>query len=93
MNGCRYCVIVHNRKRRGRKRARGIAMCLAQEKMTRCHKKCDERGPGCEYHDAKLYEAYKQASTLLPVMPAENHHRQQRTSGTTRTHRQAQQSW
>ena len=54
MIGCQYCVIVHNRKRRGRKRARGIAMCLAQQEMTRCHKQWDEPGPGCEYHDAKI---------------------------------------
>ena len=54
MNGCQYCVIIHNRKRRGRKRARGIAMCLAQKEMTKCDKKRPERGPGCEHHDRKL---------------------------------------
>jgi len=53
MNGCQFCVIIHNRKRRGRKLARGIAMCLAQQEMTRCEQKSDERGPGCEWHDAK----------------------------------------
>ncbi len=59
MNGCQYCVIIHNRKRRGRKRARGTAMCLAQgEEMTRCEKKRAERGPGCEYHDDKLQRFY-----------------------------------
>lgn len=57
MNGCRYCVIVHNRKRRGRKRARGIAMCLAQDDMIRCQKKRGERGPGCEYHDGKAHRS------------------------------------
>ena len=31
MNGCKFCIIVHFRKRHGRKRARGVAMCLAQE--------------------------------------------------------------
>ena len=62
MNGCRYCVIIHNRKRRGRKRARGVAMCLAQEAMTRCHMKWYERGPGCEYHDAKVNETNQDAS-------------------------------
>ena len=61
MNGCRYCVIIHNRKRRGRKRARGIAMCLAQGEMTRCDKKRHDRGPGCEYHDTK------EASTASPL--------------------------
>jgi hypothetical protein len=54
MNGCRYCVIMHNRKRRGRQRARGVAMCLAREELTRCNKKLDERGLGCEHHDAKV---------------------------------------
>lgn len=61
MNGCRYCVIIHNRKRRGRKRARGVAMCLAQEDMTRCHKNSDERGPGCKHHDAKMQATAPQA--------------------------------
>jgi hypothetical protein len=54
MNGCQYCVIMHHRKRRGRKRARGEAMCLAQAEMTRCEKRWDKRGPGCEFHDAKV---------------------------------------
>ncbi len=54
MNGCRYCVIMHFRRRRGRKLARGIAMCLARTELTRCEKKRYERGPGCEYHDAKM---------------------------------------
>ncbi len=58
MNGCQYCVIVHGRKRRGRKRARGTAMCLAQKEMTKCDKKRDERGPGCEHHDDKLQRSY-----------------------------------
>jgi hypothetical protein len=55
MNGCNYCVIIHNRKRRGKKLARGVAMCLAQREMTRCEQKSDERGPGCLWHDAKIY--------------------------------------
>lgn len=54
MNGCQYCVIIHNRKRRGRKLARGVAMCLARQEMTRCEQKSDERGRGCEWHDAKV---------------------------------------
>lgn len=58
MNGCQYCVIIHNRKRRGRKRARGTAMCLAQHEMTKCDKKRSERGPGCEHHDSKLRQFY-----------------------------------
>ena len=65
MNGCKYCVIVHNRKRRGRKRARGIAMCLAQEEMTRCDRKWDERGPGCEFHDAKIRALAQQEQSNL----------------------------
>jgi hypothetical protein len=68
MNGCRYCVIIHNRKRRGRKRARGVAMCLAQEDMTRCHVKWDERGPGCAYHDAKVNETNHDAVVSQSVM-------------------------
>jgi len=64
MNGCRYCVIVHNRKRRGRKRARGIAMCLAQDEMTQCHKKRPERGSGCEYHDNKIKDEPIEPPTL-----------------------------
>jgi hypothetical protein len=62
MNGCKYCVIVHFRKRRGRKRARGVAMCLAQVEMTRCHTRWDERGPGCEHHDMKAQELPEPAS-------------------------------
>ena len=58
MNGCQFCVIIHNRKRRGRKRARGTAMCLAQREMTKCDKKRPERGPGCEHHDDKLQRFY-----------------------------------
>jgi hypothetical protein len=64
MNGCRYCVIVHNRKRRGRKRARGIAMCLAQGEMVQCDKKRPERGPGCKYHDKKIEDTPEEPPTL-----------------------------
>ena len=60
MNGCRYCVIMHHRKRQGRKRARGVAMCLAQAEMARCEKRWDERGPGCELHDAKANSTVQQ---------------------------------
>ena len=63
MNGCQYCVIIHNRKRRGRKRARGTAMCLAQNEMTKCDRKRDERGPGCEHHDNKLQRTYATSTT------------------------------
>ena len=63
MNGCQYCVIVHNRKRNGRKRARGAAMCLAQDEMTKCDKKRPERGPGCEHHDKKLQHFYATSSS------------------------------
>jgi hypothetical protein len=58
MNGCQYCVIIHNRKRHGKKRARGTAMCLAQKEMIKCDKKRSERGPGCEHHDDKLQRFY-----------------------------------
>lgn len=67
MNGCQYCVIIHNRKRRGRKRARGTAMCLAQKEMTKCDKKRAERGPGCEHHDDKLQRFY----TPPPAPPSD----------------------
>jgi hypothetical protein len=66
MNGCRYCVIMHHRKRRGRKLARGVAMCLAQAEMTRCEKPWDERGPGCELHDARATETNEPAPEPLP---------------------------
>ena len=68
MNGCKYCVIMHNRKRRGRKRARGMAMCLARGELTPCDKKLDERGLGCEYHDAKVEETNHLAPEPEPVV-------------------------
>jgi hypothetical protein len=68
MNGCRYCVIMHNRKRRGRQRARGVAMCLAREELTRCSKKLEERGPGCEHHDAKANATNSLPSRLEPIV-------------------------
>lgn len=68
MNGCQYYVIIHNRKRRGRKRARGTAMCLAQNEMTKCDKMRSERGPGCEYHDDKLKRSYASS----PDTPSES---------------------
>ena len=60
MNGCRYCVIMHHRKRRGKRRAQGIAMCLAHEELTPCYMKWNERGPGCEFHDLKVLAADQQ---------------------------------
>ena len=69
MNGCTYCIIVHNRRRRGRKLARGIAMCLAQDSMTRCEKKWDERGPGCEFHDAKVTSQDQQSPASAEHKP------------------------
>jgi hypothetical protein len=71
MNGCQYCVIIHNRKRRGRKRARGTAMCLAQKEMTKCDKKRPERGPGCEHHDDKLRRAYTPPPATRPEISSE----------------------
>ncbi len=70
MNGCRYCVIVHNRKRKGRRLARGVAMCLAQQEMTRCDRRSHERGTGCEWHDIKArdlnqYETMSQHATFV----------------------------
>ncbi len=72
MNGCKYCVIIHNRKRRGRKRARGVAMCLAQEEMTRCDQKRSDRGPGCAYHDAKVKTQNPQEAAHNPTLSVEN---------------------
>jgi hypothetical protein len=66
MNGCQYCVIIHNRKRHGRKRARGTAMCLAQKEMTKCDKRQSERGLGCEHHDNKLKRSYSLEPTPPP---------------------------
>jgi hypothetical protein len=70
MNGCKYCVIVHFRKRHGRKRARGVAMCLAQQEMTRCHKKWNERGPGCEHHDTKTQDLPEDTPTSRQQLSA-----------------------
>jgi hypothetical protein len=72
MNGCRYCVIMHNRKRLGRKRARGMAMCLAREELTRCDKKLDERGPGCDHHDTKANSTHPLPSRPAPVVVQRN---------------------
>lgn len=71
MNGCMYCVIMHNRKRRNRKRARGVAMCLAREELTRCDKQLDERGPGCEHHDTKVEATNHLPSRSEPVVAAQ----------------------
>jgi hypothetical protein len=35
-------------------------MCLAQAELTRCDKKRNERGPGCEFHDLKVLAAGEQ---------------------------------
>ena len=77
MNGCRYCVIMHHRKRRGKRRARGIAMCLAQEDLIRCDKKWDERGPGCEFHDYKADTADQQRVKPAPPVAYIKSRRQQ----------------
>ena len=79
MNGCRYCVIMHHRKRRGKQRARGVAMCLAQEDLIRCDKKWHERGPGCEFHDHKADAAdQQQVKSAPPVAYVRSQRRQQR---------------
>jgi hypothetical protein len=81
MNGCKYCVIMHHRKRHGKRRARGVAMCLAQEELLRCQKKWDERGPGCEFHDAKvLAAAQEQAKPAQMVIYAGKPRRQKQDS-------------
>ena len=67
MNGCKYCVIIHHRKRRGRKLARGVAMCLAQDDMTRCEQKSNERGPGCAWHDAKVHGLNRRTIVARPA--------------------------
>lgn len=84
MNGCRYCVIMHHRKRRGKRRARGVAMCLAQAELTRCDKKWNERGPGCEFHDLKA-EASKQQrqESVQPVVYIGNQRRHRAESMST----------
>ena len=67
MNGCRYCVIMHHRQRRGKRRARGAAMCLAQADLIRCDKKWYERGSGCDFHDHKAAAADQQQAKLSSV--------------------------
>jgi hypothetical protein len=65
--GCRYCVMIHGRKRSGRYRARGIAMCVAQENMPRCHKKAKDRGLTCEKYIAyekEVYDRYEKARII-----------------------------
>jgi hypothetical protein len=42
-------------------------MCLAQGQMTRCVKRLDERGPGCEFHDAKAMGLPPPARTQAPA--------------------------
>ena len=84
MNGCKYCVIMHHRKRRGKRRARGVAMCLAQEELVRCQRKWDERGPGCEYHDAKVRATtQEQAKPAQLVVYTDNPRRQRQNSLST----------
>jgi hypothetical protein len=83
MNGCSYCVILHNRKRHGRRRARGVAMCLAQEEMTRCHKKWYERGPGCEYHDIKIHALNHKESPFQPATVVDGQRSSRHTSTAT----------
>ena len=69
MNGCKYCVIIHHRKRCGKKLARGVAMCLAQHDMTRCEQKSNERGPGCEWHDDKVRGLHNHTFVAQHVAP------------------------
>ncbi len=69
MNGCKYCVIIHQRKRRGRKLVRGVAMCLAQDDMTRCEQISNERGPGCEWYDARVLGLNRHSFIAQHVAP------------------------
>ena len=84
MNGCKYCVIMHYRKRRGKRRARGVAMCLAQQELLRCQGQWDARGPGCEFHDTKVLAAtQEQAKPAQLVVYTGNSRRRQHDSTAT----------
>jgi hypothetical protein len=80
MNGCKYCVIMHHRKRRGKRRARGTAMCLAQEELTRCHTKRHKRGPGCEFHDLKVLGVDRQRDKSAQAVTYVGQRRQRQAS-------------
>ena len=61
MNGCRYCVIVHNRRHRRirpkigqRSLVRGRAMCLAGETMMPCEAGVSQRGTQCVVYQKKI---------------------------------------
>jgi hypothetical protein len=72
--GCRYCVIIHHRRRCGKTRGRGTAMCLAQGAMRRCATPVAERGPGCAFHDRKVAMATEAGAPSVKAeseMPAE----------------------
>jgi hypothetical protein len=59
-------------------------MCLAQEELLRCQKKWDERGPGCEFHDAKvLAAAQEQIKPVQQVVYAGSSRRQKQHSLST----------
>jgi hypothetical protein len=56
-------------------------MCLAQKELLRCQVKWDERGPGCEFHDAKvLATAQEQAKPAPLVVYAGNPRRHKQDS-------------
>jgi hypothetical protein len=77
---------MHHRKRRGKQRARGIAMCLAQEELSRCHKKWNERGSGCEFHDHKVDATnQQQIKPAQPVAYVRSQRQQRRASLQTST--------
>jgi hypothetical protein len=53
-------------------------MCLAQEELMRCHKKWQERGSGCEFHDHKVDAADQQQGKPAPPVAYVRSQRQQR---------------
>jgi hypothetical protein len=74
---------MHHRKRRGKRRARGLAMCLAQKELTRCHRKWNERGAGCEFHDHKVDAVDQEQTKPVPVIYTGRQRQQRRESVST----------
>ena len=43
-------------------------MCLAQQELLRCQVQWDARGPGCEFHDAKVHAATQEQTKPAQVV-------------------------
>jgi hypothetical protein len=53
-SGCNYGTMVHERKRRGRKRGRGYVACIAQGNMIECDVARSLRGDTCPHFQRKV---------------------------------------